>query len=70
MKYRALIEVDEDGVYVATCPSLPGCISQGKTRDEALANIRDAIEGYLASLRKHDEPVPLPIQEELIEVSS
>lgn len=61
MKLRVLIEVDEDGVYVAECPSLPGCVSQGKTRAEAVANIKDAIEGYLASLRKHDEPPPLPI---------
>ena len=41
--YRVLIEQDEDGVFVAECPSLPGCISQGATRDEAVANIKDAI---------------------------
>ncbi len=68
MKFRVLIEPDEDGVFVAECPNLPGCISQGKTRAEALANIKDAIDGYIASLRKHDEPVPLPISEEVIEV--
>jgi predicted RNase H-like HicB family nuclease len=45
MRYRVVIEQDEDGVYVVECPSLPGCISQGKTRDEAVANIKDAIEG-------------------------
>lgn len=70
MKLRVLIEVDEDGVFVAECPSLPGCVSQGKTRAEAVANIKDAIEGYLASLKKHDEPAPLPITEEVIEVSA
>ncbi|CAN5374684.1 hypothetical protein BH09PLA1_BH09PLA1_15270 [soil metagenome] len=70
MKYRVVIEQDEDGVFVVECPSLPGCISQGKTRDEAVANIRDAISGYLASLKKHGEPVPPPITEELIEVES
>lgn len=69
MKFRVLIEPDEDGVFVAECPNLPGCISQGKTRAEALANIKDAIDGYIASLRKHDEPVPLPISEEVIEVT-
>ena len=69
MKFRVLIEPDEDGVFVAECPNLPGCISQGKTRAEALANIKDAIDGYIASLRKHDEPVPLPITEEVIEVT-
>jgi predicted RNase H-like HicB family nuclease len=69
MKYRVVIEQDEDGTFVAECPTLPGCVSQGKTRTEALANIKDAIEGYLASLRKHGEPVPPPITEEVVEVS-
>ena len=68
MKFRVIIEPDEDGVFVAECPSLPGCISQGATRPEAVANIRDAISGYLASLAKHDEPVPFPISEEVVEV--
>jgi len=70
MQYRVVIEQDEDGVYVAECPSLPGCISQGKSRDEAVANIKDAIQGYLASLKKHGEPIPPPITEEIIEVSN
>ncbi|MHB8174250.1 MAG: type II toxin-antitoxin system HicB family antitoxin [Nitrospirota bacterium] len=69
MKYRIIIEQDEDGVYVAECPSLPGCISQGNTRMEALGNIKDAIKGYLESLKKHDEPVPPSIDEEIIEVA-
>ncbi|MFI5377815.1 MAG: type II toxin-antitoxin system HicB family antitoxin [Tepidisphaerales bacterium] len=68
MRYRITIEPDEDGVFVAECPSLPGCISQGETREAAIANIRDAIRGYIASLEKHNEPVPLPITEEIIEV--
>ena len=70
MKYRIILEVDEDGVFVAECPALPGCVSQGTTREQAIANIRDAIEGYLASLKKHDEPIPPPISEEVIEVSA
>ena len=68
MKFRVLIEPDEDGVFVAECPSLPGCISQGQTRAEAVANIRDAIQGYLVSLAKHNEAAPLPINEEVVEV--
>jgi antitoxin HicB len=68
MKFRVLIEADEDGVFVAECPTLPGCISQGQTREEALVNIKDAIQGYLASLEKHGEPVPSPITEEVVEV--
>lgn len=69
MKYRVLIEQDEDGVFVADVPALPGCISQGKTRMEALNNIQEAIEAYLESLRAHDEPVPPSIDEEVIEVA-
>jgi len=48
MKYRIVIEQDEDGNFVAQCPTLPGCISEGKKRAET-ANIKDAIEGYLKS---------------------
>jgi predicted RNase H-like HicB family nuclease len=46
-KFFVTIERDEDGWFVAKCPSLPGCVSQGKTREEAIANIREAIEGSL-----------------------
>ena len=69
MKLRVVIEQDEDGVFVAQCPSLPGCISQGSTRSEALASIRDAIQGYIESLKKHDEPIPPPISEEMVEIA-
>jgi antitoxin HicB len=68
MKFRVVIEPDEDGVFVAECPNLPGCISQGKTREEAVQNIKDAIAGYLDSLKKHNEAVPPPISEEVVEV--
>ena len=70
MRYRILIEQDEDGMFVAECPALPGCISQGKTRKEAIANIKDAINGYLQSLKKHREPIPPSIEEEIVEVKS
>ena len=59
MKYRIVIEQDEDGIYVAECPTLPGCISQGETREEASANIKDAITGYLESLKKHKEQIKI-----------
>ena len=68
MRYRVLIEQDEDGVFVAEVPSLPGCISQGETRDAALSNVREAVELYLESLEAHGDPVPPPITEEIIEV--
>ncbi len=62
MRFRVLIEQDEDGVFIASVPELPGCISQGKTRSEAISNITDAIQGYLISLKKHNEPIPPSIQ--------
>ncbi len=67
MQYRVLIEPDEDGVYVAEAPSLPGCISQGRTRAEALENVKEAIAAYLESLKAHNEPVLPPISEEVVE---
>jgi len=70
MKFRVIIQQDEDGMFVAECPSLPGCVSQGKTREEALDNIRDAITGYLESLKKHNEPIPPPIDEEIVEINA
>lgn len=70
MKYRVLLEQDEDGVFVAEVPSLPGCISQGETREQAVENIKEAIALYLESLAAHDEPVPPPITEELVEVEA
>jgi predicted RNase H-like HicB family nuclease len=69
MKFRIVIQPDEDGIYVAEVPSLPGCISQGQTRTEAIENIKEAIAAYLESLKAHDEPVPPPIDEEVVEVT-
>jgi len=69
MRYRVLIEQDEDEVFVAEVPALPGCISQGNTRDEALKNIQEAIAVYLESLEAHNEPVPPSIYEELVDVA-
>ena len=69
MRYRIFIEQDENGVFIAECPSLPGCISQGNNRKEAIVNIQDAIKGYLESLKKHNEPIPPSIEEEVVEVA-
>ncbi|MFH1266498.1 MAG: type II toxin-antitoxin system HicB family antitoxin [Planctomycetota bacterium] len=69
MRYRVLIEQDEDGVYVAEVPALPGCISQGRTRSEAVQNVKEAIAAYLESLRAHEEAVPPSISEEVVEVN-
>jgi len=68
MRYRVLIQQDEDGMYVAEVPSLPGCISQGKTREEAVTNVREAMAAYLESLEEHGDPIPPPITEEIVEL--
>ncbi len=57
-KFVITLEQDEDGFIVASCPVLPGCHSQGRTEEEAIGNIREAIRGYIASMRRHGEPVP------------
>lgn len=54
-----IISCGIDGYLVAECPSLPGCISQGKTREEAIQNIEEAIEEYVAALIEDDLPVPV-----------
>ena len=61
--------VDWEGGYTVYVPSLPGCISQGRTRKEALENIQDAIKGYIESLKKHNDPIPPPIEEEIVEIA-
>ena len=68
MRFRIFIKQDEDGEFTSEVPELPGCISQGHTRDEAITNIKDAISGYLASLKKHNEPIPFSIEEETVEI--
>lgn len=70
MKYRIVLEQDEDGVFVAEAPALPGCITQGDTREQALANAKEAVELYLESLRENGEPVPPPMEEATIEVTA
>jgi predicted RNase H-like HicB family nuclease len=57
-----LLYTDEDGNWVVECPSLPGCNSGGKTRDEALANIREAIELWIEDALEHGEKVPDDIE--------
>ena len=69
MKLRIIIQQDEDGFFVAEVPALPGCISQGATRTESLNNAKEAISAYLESLKKHAEPIPPSIYEEIVEVA-
>ena len=55
---QVLIYPGEDGYWVAECPSLPGCVSQGGSRDEAIENIKEAIAVYVESLQEDGLPVP------------
>ena len=68
IKFRVLIEQDEDGIFVAEVPALPGCISQWSTRKEALVNAQEAMELYIESLEAHGDPIPPAITEEIIEI--
>ena len=60
MKFNVTIERDEDGVWVIECPSIPGCVRQGKTKQEALENIRDAIKGCLEV--RAEKGMPLTVE--------
>ena len=62
-KFLVYLEEVDEGSYIVSCPQLPGCVTQGETAEEALAMIKDAIQGYLASLQKHGEPIPPSLDE-------
>jgi len=70
-KFRVILEPNELGGYTATVPLLPGCISEGDTKEEALANIKEAIELYIESLKADGEPIPgeEEVEETLVEVT-
>jgi len=55
---QVVIYPGDDGYWVAECPSLPGCISQGKSKEEAAINIKEAIQGYIEALEEDGLPVP------------
>ncbi|MBS1708024.1 MAG: type II toxin-antitoxin system HicB family antitoxin [Armatimonadetes bacterium] len=66
MRYTVILQREEDGGYVAKVPALPGCVSQGDTRAEALANIREAAELYVEDCVAAGEPVP--VESEAVEI--
>lgn len=67
--FTVFLECAEEGGYVVSCPALPGCVSEGETREEALENIKDAIAGYLAILKKHGLPTPT-VEVETVDVAA
>ncbi len=67
VKYSVVLERNENGGYTVFVPALPGCISEGATIEEALVNIREAIEGYIEALKDLGKPIPLefPVEVEI-----
>jgi predicted RNase H-like HicB family nuclease len=70
MRYTVVLEREEDGGYVASVPALPGCVSQGDTRAEALKNIQEAIALYVEDCRDAGDPVPTEAGKEFVEVEA
>ena len=65
MRYTVILKKGEDGYIIANVPALPGCITQGKTREEALKNAKEAIELYIDVLREDNEPIPQDVGTEV-----
>ena len=63
LTYNVELEPQKEGGYTVTVPALPGCISEGDTLEQALENIKDAIEGYLKVLAKHNRKIPVEFSE-------
>jgi predicted RNase H-like HicB family nuclease len=70
MKFLVTLDRDEAGFIVADCPSLPGCLSQGRTEAEAIANIKEAIEVSLKTRQEHGIPTKIEVAEIEVEISS
>jgi predicted RNase H-like HicB family nuclease len=70
MRYTVVLEQEQDGGYVVSVPALPGCVSQGGNRTEALDNIREAIEVYLEDFRGAGDPVPNEAGKEFVEIEA
>jgi predicted RNase H-like HicB family nuclease len=70
MGYTVILEQEPDGEFVALVPALPGCVSQGATRQEAMANIREAIELYVEDCIAAGDPVPNEAGKEFVELQT
>jgi antitoxin HicB len=58
-RFYVYLELTDEGGYMVSAPALPGCVTQGETKEEALEMIKDVIRSYISSLRKHGDPLPL-----------
>lgn len=68
-KFRIVVEVDEDDVYIVSCPALKGCYSQGTTIEEAIENIKDAIKLHIEARKSLGETIPIEVLLDEVEVS-
>ncbi len=69
-RYQVVVEQDEDGVYVVSCPAIQGCYTQGATYEEAVTNIKEAIRAHIEARKQLGEPVPIQVAIEEVEVSA
>ena len=70
MRFTVVLEREDDGGFVASVPALPGCVSQGDTRDEAMQNVREAIEVYIEDCRESGESIPSESGREFIDIDA
>jgi len=70
MRYTVILEKEDDGGYVAIVPALPGCVSQGDTREEVIENIREAAELYIEDCIENDDPIPREAGREYLELKT
>jgi predicted RNase H-like HicB family nuclease len=70
MRYTVILEQEADGGFVAIVPALPGCVSQGDTRDEVMRNIREAADLYIEDCIAADDPVPTEVGREYFELTT
>lgn len=68
-KYRIIIEQDEDGIFISSCPALKGCYSQGDTVEKAKKNLEDAIQLHIEARKSMGEPIPIEVLLDEVEVS-
>jgi predicted RNase H-like HicB family nuclease len=70
MRYTVVLEREADGGYVASVPAMPGCVSQGDNRDQAMANIRQAVELYVEDCKDAGDPIPTEAGKEFVEIEA
>ena len=68
-RFTIVVEQDEDGVFIGSCPAMQGCYAQGDTYDEVVANLEDVVRLHVEARRSQGEPIPIEIAIDKVEVS-